>query len=509
MEVTGLTDQSESRRFLEATKGNLEKAINLFLMQDSGNKRITEQNRVKSVSNDDVVVINHDIKNPPKENDKNDSEQRNHLKPYDDNIRPPIPSKKDVLVKQTFHESYKSEYEHAPNPVFEQFRGKESDMPFSPYPAGNLRYHNGYTRKNVIPVPTKPETSQQFKFKDEPSTSSSNQVKSKRDLASMFRPPIELIFQGDWDMALETAKSKKQWMLINIQNSKEWASQVLNRDIWPNAAVQEIIRNNFLLWQVYHDSPNGSRISGYYGIQSLPSIFIIDPRTGEETCQLKAVDAVSFLDQLTSFLGQYPDFEARDLAYTEEVTQHMKDANNIIPTPAHIPISVQPSSKHKRKFLEMDANALLENNDILEANLQAKRIKNVSLTDGDDLDAIMAIPSSSSNPGDSIFGQNRISAEEWFKYASYENSLIKAPEVKKFEVVLRLPPDGQAREILTLYPHTPIRLIFSFLAGLGIDPTHHSLVTCFPKRVFSLNDANRSIEQIGFSQREVIHVERN
>lgn len=45
-------------------------------MQDSGNKRITEQNRVKSVSNDDVVVINHDIKNPPKENDKNDSEQR-------------------------------------------------------------------------------------------------------------------------------------------------------------------------------------------------------------------------------------------------------------------------------------------------------------------------------------------------------------------------------------------------------------------------------------------------
>lgn len=247
----------------------------------------------------------------------------------------------------------------------------------------------------------------------------------------------------------------------------------------------------------------------------------------------------------------------------------MKDANNIIPTPAHLPISVQPSSKHKRKFLEMDANTLLENNDILEANLQAKRIKNVSLTgsqifafyynkpvfiskkgffwccfaylssthfpllnflrnikmitrwinlnfwiDGDDLDAIMAIPSSSSNPGDNIFGQNRISAEEWFKYASYENSLIKAPEVKKFEVVLRLPPDGQAREILTLYPHTPyvvwnlynlshtiviliahfrIRLIFSFLAGLGIDPTHHSLVTCFPKRIFSLNDANRSI----------------
>ena len=39
-----------------------------------------------------------------------------------------------------------------------------------------------------------------LQFKDEPSTSSSNQAKSKRDLASMFRPPIELIFQGDWDM---------------------------------------------------------------------------------------------------------------------------------------------------------------------------------------------------------------------------------------------------------------------------------------------------------------------
>ena len=37
---------------------------------------------------------------------------------------------------------------------------------------------------------------------------------------------------------------------MNVQDSTEFASQVLNRDVWSNHNVKEVIRQHFLFWQV-------------------------------------------------------------------------------------------------------------------------------------------------------------------------------------------------------------------------------------------------------------------
>ena len=45
---------------------------------------------------------------------------------------------------------------------------------------------------------------------------------------------------------------KRKWLLVNVQDSKEFASQVLNRDVWSNHNVKDIIREYFIFWQVVY-----------------------------------------------------------------------------------------------------------------------------------------------------------------------------------------------------------------------------------------------------------------
>ena len=44
---------------------------------------------------------------------------------------------------------------------------------------------------------------------------------------------------------------KQKWLLVNVQDSSEFASQVLNRDVWSNHNVKEVIRQYFIFWQVW------------------------------------------------------------------------------------------------------------------------------------------------------------------------------------------------------------------------------------------------------------------
>ena len=45
-------------------------------------------------------------------------------------------------------------------------------------------------------------------------------------------------------------QTQKKWLLVNLQDSKEFASQVLNRDVWSNDNIEDIISAHFLFWQV-------------------------------------------------------------------------------------------------------------------------------------------------------------------------------------------------------------------------------------------------------------------
>lgn len=117
----------------------------------------------------------------------------------------------------------------------------------------------------------------------------------KRDLKALFRPPVDLITRADWDSLLAQGQSKQRWLLINVQDAAEFASQVLNRDVWSNETLKALIRANFLFWQVYQDGADGRRVTGYYNLADFPAVFLVDPRTGEMVQSLQARDEHSMM----------------------------------------------------------------------------------------------------------------------------------------------------------------------------------------------------------------------
>ena len=73
----------------------------------------------------------------------------------------------------------------------------------------------------------------------------------KRTLEELFKPPVDVTFKGDWQAARDAAEASKKWLLVNVQDSREFACQMLNRDVWSSEAVKTILREHFIFWQQY------------------------------------------------------------------------------------------------------------------------------------------------------------------------------------------------------------------------------------------------------------------
>jgi UBX domain-containing protein 7 len=125
-------------------------------------------------------------------------------------------------------------------------------------------------------------------------------------LANLFRPPFDLISNLSLERAKQEAHAAKKWLLVNIQDSREFACQQLNRDLWSNAQVKECVGQYFIFLQYQHDSAAGLDYLQFYPFSEFPHIAVLDPITGE---QLKvwsqALSPEQFLEEAHEFLAQY------------------------------------------------------------------------------------------------------------------------------------------------------------------------------------------------------------
>lgn len=77
-----------------------------------------------------------------------------------------------------------------------------------------------------------------------------NQGPSQAGLADLFSAPSHLMHKaGGFQGARQVAKDSKRWLLVNIQRDAEFASHALNRDVWRNDLVENLIREGFIFWQ--------------------------------------------------------------------------------------------------------------------------------------------------------------------------------------------------------------------------------------------------------------------
>jgi hypothetical protein len=176
---------------------------------------------------------------------------------------------------------------------------------------------------------------------------------SSRDLAAIFRPPTDIISRYDWDSLRKAACKENRWILVNIQDPNEFACQTLNRDCWSDETLKEIIKANFLFWQVYAESSDGRRIVGYYSLKKFPAIFIIDPRTSEKVHDVTSDKPNQMITELSDFYDRYPSFSAFDTELRAKMTPMLSkpatsgidfDLDDEEPTPSNGMEVEQPST---------------------------------------------------------------------------------------------------------------------------------------------------------------------
>ena len=135
-------------------------------------------------------------------------------------------------------------------------------------------------------------------------------------LSTMFSSPTKIIFPGEFPAAKLAAKEEKRFIIVNISAESAFASHALNRDVFNDSWVQELITSSFIFCQYQDDSPEGVVYKNLYKVTEIPHISIIDPRTGvcmwryegwtmEDTPSRQTVTKEKFVEVLNDFCERY------------------------------------------------------------------------------------------------------------------------------------------------------------------------------------------------------------
>ncbi|XP_014478630.1 PREDICTED: UBX domain-containing protein 7 [Dinoponera quadriceps] len=314
------------------------------------------------------------------------------------------------------------------------------------------------------------------------------QRKSKR-LEDLFRPPCNILFLGSFMEARDHAKTLNRWLLVNVQNPQEFSCQVLNRDVWPNQQIQEIVKDHFILWQVLSNTSDGRRYIDFYNVIEYPYLAIIDPRTGECMRTYTNISVDSLISGLNDMLSTHasPDSASHD-------TSNSKDWNNFPTSPPKRNILIDqtkndcgPSSKTSRLFSE-------------------------NITDLDNENAVSGNAISSSVPSSSSSGSVNISVinrKRRLDDCEADKSQQKEEKTKSdtakagtsdepfLRLCLRLP--NGTRETISICATETIEDFLIKMEEMGFPPTEHTYLVPYPKtNVGALSPNIRLLDTILF-----------
>lgn len=269
MEVTGL-DLEGAQRVFRFKDQILDHAINYILdgnevpddIQMNTTDLTTERGANKDPGGKDMPAVNIE-----------DNEE----------VRAPIPAKEETMIL----------------PEDDNFRFR-----------GNRRI----AKHNICPLRNferEGELLEEELYSNERISSRSNRRKRIR-LEDIFRPPVDICFCGTFQVCRDYATEKNRWLIVNVQDHTEFLSQCMNRDVWSNINLKNIIRKYFIFWQISVENMEGTRFKTFYNVENCPYICIIDPRTGEHKIEIKNIQMKpdNFMSDFYVFLrenGPFPN----------------------------------------------------------------------------------------------------------------------------------------------------------------------------------------------------------
>ncbi|XP_051144544.1 plant UBX domain-containing protein 7 isoform X2 [Andrographis paniculata] len=320
-----------ARRFLQATGWKLEEAIQLFYV---GNEGGFAPPSAPSPPWESEQPLNDAI---PSELGK-ELVDKDVRKDNSEDVRPPLPVKREVLYD---------------NPIL---HGGAPAVGSSSFPPTH----------SVVPFRNFGEEMSSRVWEAADRSSAAVADKTQNNLASLYRPPFELMFQGSFEKAKDNAKMQNKWLLINLQSNKEFSSHMLNRDTWANEAVAQTIKTNFIFWQVYDDSEEGSKVCTYYKLYSIPVILVIDPITGQKMHSRSGmVQPEALLEDLLPFMDGSPS--DHHVSFSHKRPRESSQAP--IPDVHSVPDESNEDEDLQRALAaSMESFDGTDNNDVKEAN---------------------------------------------------------------------------------------------------------------------------------------------
>jgi len=482
--ITG-TEETVAKNMLEAFNNNLEMAINMFLEGHN-----PDQQEVHEIPPEVYSTDSADSSDRQKhKKERNIKDEHNGViiddEDEEDEVRAPIPQKQEVLVEDQYHAiPYQARPRRVAHSVFNDCRDFQKETE---------EYENELKNKW------------------------SNKRKRKR-LHELFQPPVDLIHLGDFQSARNVCNKKKKWLLVNIQNSMEFACQVVNRDVWSNQTVRDIVNANFIMWQVSHDSDEGLHYATFYNVKRYPHISVIDPRTGErmvvwENLGMKP-SADQFAELATLFLAEYPNLndslDSKD--GDSEKSEKSKRKKSVIDLgeqdqlEAAISASMACSSDYTK--LEYDSDSIeVENDDDEDEDKDDKEdSKNKIKTDSSDNknnDTSVTNIENSIKSDSSTDKKNNTEENDMISKV-IENDIMSR-EGEKATILLRLPDNGRKQILFPL--ECTLKELSLELSRLGWPDTRYEIIKAFPRQNISQLDQSLTLKDAGLHKQETLFVQ--
>ncbi|KAJ3043123.1 hypothetical protein HDV00_005738 [Rhizophlyctis rosea] len=263
-EITGAAPDV-AKTYLQVSEGNVEAAITLFM--ESGGAPLTSEQSTRPTTS--------------ASNGSSDSSGSFGV----EGVRAPIAPKRSVLVGGDDDEhDHGGPVYYAPPP--RRTAGPSAAAPLPVDPFRNYEQESQFVR-NLRAAGREP---------------GGDPERADR-LANLFRPPLEIMFQGDFEKAKASAREKSKWLMVTIHRADEFQSQMMNRDLFSKQEVKDVIKENFIFVLWGSESNEGQMHAVRYPFQQYPYLAIIDPLTGERVKQWNTVPSVTdFIVEVTDFL---------------------------------------------------------------------------------------------------------------------------------------------------------------------------------------------------------------
>uniref|UniRef100_A0A2K6BNK7 UBX domain-containing protein 7 n=1 Tax=Macaca nemestrina TaxID=9545 RepID=A0A2K6BNK7_MACNE len=460
-QFTAITGASESvgKHMLEACNNNLEMAVTMFL--DGGG--IAEEPSTSSAS---VSAV------------------RPHT---EEEVRAPIPQKQEILVE--------------PEPLF--------GAPKRRRPARSI--FDGFRDFQTETI------------RQEQELRNGGAIDKKlTTLADLFRPPIDLMHKGSFETAKECGQMQNKWLMINIQNVQDFACQCLNRDVWSNEAVKNIIREHFIFWQVRR---RGRKVRDTYSK-------II---SGVKLVEWHQLDVSSFLDQVTGFLGEHGQLDGLSSSPPKKCarSESLIDASEDSQLEAAIRASLQETHFDSTQT-KQDSRSDEES----ESELFSGSEEFISVCGSDEEEEVENLAKSRKSPHKDLGHrkeENRRplteppvrtdpgtgTATNHQGLPAVDSEILEMPPEKsdgvvegidvngpKAQLMLRY-PDGK-REQITLPEQAKLLALVKHVQSKGYPNERFELLTNFPRRKLSHLDYDITLQEAGLCPQETVFVqERN